>query len=103
MQVLIDHVVSLGGYAHPGLDLASPRAEGGRGVVATARVAVGEQLLLVPMAACIRGPTDEEWARHQVGGELGCGWAALRAAWERGPPSAGTGGPARRSRRLPPA
>lgn len=50
-----------GAYVSPKLDLFKEMPSGDRTVCAKEAVAEGEQLLMVPLEATLRMPTQEEW------------------------------------------
>lgn len=52
-----------GGKKHASLDLVKELPNGDRGVVATAPIAEGELLLLLPINCALYMPNDEEWAK----------------------------------------
>ncbi|KAG2432473.1 hypothetical protein HXX76_008818 [Chlamydomonas incerta] len=53
-----------GGKKHANLDLVKELPSGDRGVVATAPIAEGELLLLLPINCSLYMPNDEEWERR---------------------------------------
>ena len=55
-----------GAFMHPQLSLFHALASGDRGVVAQERINQGEELVSVPLDACIHMPTEEEWAQYQA-------------------------------------
>eukprot|EP00884_Botryococcus_braunii_P017662 jgi/Botrbrau1/457/Bobra.110_2s0102.1 len=55
-----------GAYVHPSLDVFATSVRRGRGVVATADIKEGEQLMLIPLCLCIHMPTKEEVEDHKV-------------------------------------